>query len=394
MKLSPAEKSMARLIVAGVPFDGAADTELDVPLPSETEWRSIATCAQDARLAPLLFAAVRARGCEQALPADVWDSLKTTYLQTHVTTLWVYRDLSRLLKWFCAEHIPVVVLKGAALAKVLYADLGLRPMCDLDVMVPRLMIPRAVELLAADGYRPTLEPEGFQQSFRTVVEFEGAQRARPPLEVHWHLFHIPYYRERIPVEWFWQRTTEIRFDDQSALVLSPEAQWLYLSTHLVLRHQANGLLWLYDLALLMSRYHEVMAWNIVVDAAQQFGLRQVVRTALADVESAWGVSVPDAARALVEQLRPSIGERLLVVVNTSRHVDAQEPWHALNLPGFQKLGYLRQTLFPDRAYMQTRYHIADARWMPLHYVLRLGKGLVLVVRSAISILRRMVLGSE
>jgi len=49
MKLSPIEKSLVRLIVAGFPFDSAATTGLDNLLPSETEWRSIATCAHNTR---------------------------------------------------------------------------------------------------------------------------------------------------------------------------------------------------------------------------------------------------------------------------------------------------------------------------------------------------------
>ncbi len=49
--------------------------------------------------------------------------------------------------------VPVLVLKGFALAPLAYGDLGARPMEDVDLLVPPALIERAVAALESEGLR-------------------------------------------------------------------------------------------------------------------------------------------------------------------------------------------------------------------------------------------------
>lgn len=188
------------------------------------------------------------------------------------------------------------------------------------------------------------------------------------------------------MDWFWQRTREIRVNGQTALAFSVEAQLIYLMSHLVIHHKGEGLRWSYDLALLLSRYRDQMDWDEVIGATHRFGLSQALQRTLQDISEVWGVFVPPDARGILERSQPSIGERLSFAVFTARHVDARTLWDALSMPSFrEKLAYLRHTLWPSKAYMQTRYGITDARLVPLYYCWRLAKGLRMFVRSVGSI---------
>jgi hypothetical protein len=200
------------------------------------------------------------------------------------------------------------------------------------------------------------------------------------------LFHMPYYSRRIPMEWFWEKTESLDLPDRTVLTFSPTAQFLHLASHLVLGHQDNGLRWLYDIALLLRRYGERIDWKELADAATAFELRPVLQMALKDVAQVWNVALLPTEETTMVRLKPSLGERWVVAVNTARHVDAGEVWNVASLGGWRKrLGYLGQTLFPGSKYMQERYGITNARLVPAYYLWRLGKGFYMLLRSGFSI---------
>ena len=60
--------------------------------------------------------------------------------------------LREILHAFNAAGIDAVVLKGAALAHVLYPAVGLRPMSDIDLLVDPRLTRRAQVLLAELGF--------------------------------------------------------------------------------------------------------------------------------------------------------------------------------------------------------------------------------------------------
>jgi hypothetical protein len=60
--------------------------------------------------------------------------------------------LGDVLRAFASAGIRALVLKGAALANLIYPELGLRPMCDIDVLVTQSEVLRAQQVLADLGF--------------------------------------------------------------------------------------------------------------------------------------------------------------------------------------------------------------------------------------------------
>ena len=52
------------------------------------------------------------------------------------------------------EGLPVVVLKGAALAELVYQHIGLRTMADVDLLVEKKNLDKAGSILERLGYCP------------------------------------------------------------------------------------------------------------------------------------------------------------------------------------------------------------------------------------------------
>ncbi len=47
------------------------------------------------------------------------------------------KELDNLSHMFAQAEIPMVVLKGICFMLTIYPDIGLRPMGDMDILVPR-----------------------------------------------------------------------------------------------------------------------------------------------------------------------------------------------------------------------------------------------------------------
>jgi len=70
----------------------------------------------------------------------------------------LYADLARALRALNQADVPVMVLKGAALAQTVYPRLSQRPMGDADLLVRPEDRDRARGALEAAGYRFLPEP--------------------------------------------------------------------------------------------------------------------------------------------------------------------------------------------------------------------------------------------
>jgi hypothetical protein len=104
--------------------------------------------------------------------------------------------------------IPTVVLKGAALATTLYPSIGLRPMGDIDLLVPQDRLAEAVACLQALGYvepTPDMAP-GLNQVVGHHVSLDGGQAIPLHVELHWTLGAAEHDRHAPSMPWFWQQT--------------------------------------------------------------------------------------------------------------------------------------------------------------------------------------------
>jgi hypothetical protein len=92
-------------------------------------------------------------------------------------------ELAQLVEAFRTEGLPVLVLKGAALAPAYYHDVGLRPMGDVDVLVPRTAWEAALRLLQDRGWRRRISPTADVFGIGQAEPLDHASGS--VLDLHW-----------------------------------------------------------------------------------------------------------------------------------------------------------------------------------------------------------------
>ncbi len=385
MSFDLAERILVQCIrTATLPMQG--------PLPEVAAdasiWPAVRRAAEKHGLLPLLYSALKAQGKLAGLPPGMASELRLDYQRASLTVWQAYRELVPLLERLEAEGIPVILLKGIALAATLYDDAALRPLSDADILVSAEDMPRACAMLLESGYTTsatTLDGlDGGPLAERSFVR-HGTHPAK--VDLHYHVTMFPYYAQHMPISWFWQRTATACIIGRPVSILAPEAQLMHLSLHFT-HHGGERLLWSYDFALLLARHGQDMDWQAISQAATAFGLVQDVHQALAQVREVWGQAIPAEAKAFLGELAPRFVERLAFKANRSPIWGLHVVWYGLSMSSLRgRIAFWRRALFPDAAYMREHYRISHSCLLPAYYLWRAGNSVGRILRSVFLLIR-------
>lgn len=338
------------------------------------DWRRLAVRAEAQGVAPLLYQALRREGKLADGPAEAQQALSRAYYQTSGRNQLYLRELEQALAALEAEGVHALAIKGAALAYTLYTEPGLRPMSDLDVLLPGNEVEHAAAVIAALGYQPA-EMQTWQGMTRLVTYetsyMRQAAAAEVHLELHWGLIGGEASRYRPDMDWFWGQT-EAWQGTRTWRTLSPAAHFLYLAAHLLIKHGGGGerLIWYYDVYQYLEQHKAGLDWDLIAAKAGEFRWAAAVHAALRGVEQRFAARVePEALAALERQAQP-VDRRFL-----ARKAAASGVWQQ-SLLAFEtftwraRLSYILALIFPSPAYLRWRYRPAPGWVWPLCYPYR------------------------
>lgn len=350
-------------------------------------WPEIARLAREHDVEALVFRIAQA--ADLAVPDPIRAQLQRRYYQTVAANAWLFSELARLSRALDKAGIPLIVLKGAALADAVYRDRGVRPMGDLDLLVRREDVDGAIAVARALGYvddDPEIRP-GSTLAFESQVMLHRAAPPHTQVEIHWGLVDSPYYQARLDLQWFWDTAVPMPPDfagagASSPVMLGPEAQLLHLCAHLVLHHAdepAPHVRWLHDAAELARDHAEDMDWPLLLARAQDFDLVLPLQAVLPCLADGWHAPVPASARQALADLRPTAAERRIhAQLTRGGHGSAGRLMSDLGgMPGWgRRLRYLWINIVPSAAYMRRRYDVRRPWLLPLYYPYRWLRGIL------------------
>ena len=242
------------------------------------------------------------------LPPGVDGALREAWVRGVAHVMSLNAELDRVTQAFVDRGIPVIVLKGPALARTIYPAPTLRPYGDVDLTVHDDDQERAAAALISAGfYEVPYQPEiarlahadhGAEEAFhRTFVkEPQG-------LLVELHVDPLQLGLKPACEAGRWERAVPIP-DLPGALMLGPEDQVVQLAVH-AHKHAFGRLIWLKDLDLLLRR-SEPLDWGLVRGVAQREGVTASVWYAFRVASSLLAFDMPAEAR----RMRPALPLRM------------------------------------------------------------------------------------
>jgi hypothetical protein len=359
------------------PWDAEALPAAQV-LVQDVDGSALARLALEQGIAPLLYSYLRQ---QHLVPAAVEATLGQAYYASAARNARLFRELESILGQLAAADIAVVLLKGAALGPGVYGNPALRPMADLDLLVRAQDASAAQQALAAGGYRASQhEPApGAIAAYSNEVRLHNGQTPGVSLELHWGLLDSPYYQRHLSMDWFWQTTRPLVIGRVTACTLGPEAQVTHLCAHQVLHHPspAPRLLWLHDVAEVITHFQEQIDWGGLLAHAQENDLVLPLQQVLPLIGREWRAPIPATVLDNLSRLQPSARERQVFAQLTAPHRPAgRRFWQDLaSLSSWPRRLHLAWiSVFPTPAYMRQRYHISHSLLLSLYYPYRWLRG--------------------
>lgn len=246
--------------------------------------------AADQRIGALLWRALEAAGSLDALGPDRTSLGDMADAFRMEAVLLLPRALALAVRPLTDVGLEPIVFKGPAVA-ARYPEPGLRPMDDIDLLLPRADHPRALQALGRAGWRVTRPGAGGH--YDTVL----SHREIPSflLEVHYGLEEASERATALDSDKLWARRQPLQCAGTDAFGLPPVEEIVVLAVHAGKpHHRFVRLVWMADLAMIVSHAERddiTIDWDRVLEVARAGRCVPVVGTALAMARRA-GLDAP------------------------------------------------------------------------------------------------------
>lgn len=285
------------------------EAALLAPAAAERAWREWygefqleAPDAGSFRLLPLVFRNLEGGRGE---PRPQWEKLRGIHRQAWVRNHWLFHQVRPLLERLAGAGIPVMVLKGAALALRVYPDAGSRPMRDVDLMVPPDRSAEAFELVERSGWiakrwRPARIGGAFF-SFCHAMDFESHEGCR--VDLHWHA--LAQCCNRAADEPFWSGAARFDFFGLETCAAGATEELLQICVHGIVWSPTPGVRWVADSLLLLRK--AAVDWARLASLAERLDLAPYVEAALRYLRAEWNAPVPEETLSALARARRGSG---------------------------------------------------------------------------------------
>lgn len=255
----------------------------------DLDWPYIVDTASYHKVTPLVYNSI---GKVSAPDIPDWfrQSLKKSCLFTIARNLAHYSTLVFVLELFDKNNVQSIVFKGLALAADIYGQIGMRTFGDLDMLVPRQDLRKAILLLQREGFKTDIDLN-LEQYKKLVAKSHHAVlvKDRAIIELHWELSGR-YISQGIQFKDVAGRGIDIDIEGRDVRSLGPEDLLVYLCLHGCRSY------WLQlDMACGVNeliRKKKNLDWEQVFHIAREQGAEKMVVHGLQLVEHFWSVGLP------------------------------------------------------------------------------------------------------
>jgi hypothetical protein len=292
------------------------------------DWHVILRRVERWKLAPLVYTSLRQADPTGQVPDLVAERLRHLYRRQTVHWIDQRKVLRETLQRFSEAGVPAIVLKGAALATLVYPSPALRPTRKIDLLVRQSDAARVEALLKSMRDAPESEAEAGPDTHRGLGHRSRRRTSRGDVCTHF-LNLRPADRlptARIAIEDFWWRARPAQIESVAALVFSPEDLLLHIALDLAFVDRFVGhARTLCDIGQTCGRYGDAIDWSQVIAAASAYQTVKPLYYALRWARELVGAGVPSQALAELRREFKQVPLEDRLIVTAARQAILPDP---------------------------------------------------------------------
>jgi hypothetical protein len=241
------------------------------------------------RLLPLVY---RNLGPE-SFDGEVAGRLKGLYRRSWSHNQLLFKRATEAIAALEAAGVETLVIKGASLAVLSYGDVGVRPMDDVDVLVPIERTSEAIAALADAGWSAGHDDPRAWTEVHHSLGFAGAGGGE--VDLHWFSLWQPARDDRL-----WRASVAMELAGVATRAPSPADQLLLACVHGTPWSPLPPFRWIADAAAVIRSAGGDLDWARLAAEAKRRRLTVACEAALSYLRDEFVLAVPQTA---LEQLR-------------------------------------------------------------------------------------------
>jgi hypothetical protein len=256
-----------------------------------------------------------------------------------------------------AAGVQTMLIKGAPMALSIYPSVATRPMMDLDIVVRKADVPKALQVLHACGWMDgtRLPPEEIPEAHS--AELHNAQSH--DIDLHWHpLRDTP---AQVADDWFWRGAMPLDFVGTPTLQPRPTAQLLHTIIHGVRSNREPPVRWIADAMAILRAKGDAIEWDDLVRFARQQRLSYRLLLGLSFLAAQYRAPVPEAVLVALRANGISLVERVENIVYLG---DAEQMYRPFLYPLIDYCRYSRNMSLG--AFLRGYAECLQRRWRLRH----------------------------
>lgn len=321
--------------------------------PDQVITVELIAAAREHGVAKLLYDLQRAEGGPDLSEATATVLLDIARQETAVE---LARMLGTKLVLDClaSAGVPVLLLKGSALAYWLYDNPAQRSRCDLDILVAdKASATRAITALEENGYQLSIEAADRSAEFEVALERRLPGGMLHRVDLHWRVLNHARLAEGLTFADLDAGAIDIPALASGARGLGPVHALLHALLHRITNMpsgQHDRLIWLYDIHLLALRCTDE-DWAGFVAQCARLRCATPSLEGLRATRAVFATPRLEAIEGALEQQARDEAWPLGAALDQG----TMDRAHLAALSWPQKVGWLRRKLFPSRQFMRYRY---------------------------------------
>ncbi|HMQ05898.1 MAG TPA: nucleotidyltransferase family protein [Saprospiraceae bacterium] len=269
----------------------------NVDFQTDVDWGSY-------RLLPLVY-----HNLKDKFSSDpIFQVLKGIYRKTWSSNHILLHKTEQLILFMEKLNIPVMVLKGVPLLQLYYNHVGLRPMSDIDLMVPVDKINDTLQSLFKEGWK-LKEPQHFDHLMKYGNSIALFLDDDTELDLHWRLFWD------IPVagveQTFWENAMAFQMNNTSVLTLCPTDTLFHTLVHGMRANPAPPIRWISDAFTILNHPKIQIDWNRIYQLTINYKAGLPMKHSLKYLVKHFKVPIPNGFLNEISKLKPEFGDRFI-----------------------------------------------------------------------------------
>ncbi len=299
------------------------------------------------RLLPLLYYNLNLLGIEDPL----MNRMKGIYRYYWAQNQLLFHHAAVILDAFQQNKIETMLLKGGALVSLHYGDHGLRPMGDIDILIPPDKAKLAIDLLQEANWQMKAEWMTVEKMLNRSYAGAFFNDQGGEIDLHWNVF--PHGRYPHADDDFWAESIEINFAGVPTRCENSTDLLLHVCVHGARWNPIPPIRWIADAMIIFnSTTHEINWERLLIHATKQW-LTLPLRETFSYLENNFNAFVPSWFFKALEKAPHPIIERMEYRLNYKPiGILGAFPGHFFNYIRLARESNLKQRILGFPVYFQ------------------------------------------